>query len=359
MVGRGSGVRGLAAVAAVAGMALLFCGSALAKMPQTITFTSSPPTGAVAGESYEVAATETSGGSVDFWASGACSFEKPWPTVELYKKPLHEKRPPHINRSPAIAYLVGKGPCRIYASGEQDAEYEEATEDKFGHPGQEFAVAKDPSEHIRFLTAPPHDAVVGGSYNPSARSSADVEMSFSSATPSVCDFSRREPFRFLATGTCRIDVRQSGSSQHEAPEAQQSFKVSAMARKLKKGIINGANNCTEGEARKNGRCVKVSPAPETLSATLIVHVYVGGGPPGDGCTGPPQCPSESQDLRISRLGPEGEIVRSVETHQHTIRLAPGRYELTAWTGSRGSSPSTQVTLSEHQKLDATLVINAK
>ena len=66
----------MAALAAVLGTTLLFCASASAKLAQTITFTSTTPSGAVAGGSYTVSATDTSG-MVLLSADGACSLSKP------------------------------------------------------------------------------------------------------------------------------------------------------------------------------------------------------------------------------------------------------------------------------------------
>ena len=63
----------MASLGAVLGASLLFCAGASANMAQTITFTSSPPQEAVAGGSYTVSATETSGLEVYFGTEGACS----------------------------------------------------------------------------------------------------------------------------------------------------------------------------------------------------------------------------------------------------------------------------------------------
>jgi hypothetical protein len=124
-----------------------------------------------------------------------------------------------------------------------------------------------------------------------------------------------------------------------------------------------ARNCKKGQVSRNGKCVKKSPAPAAPSATLIVHVYVVGGPVKEGrgpaCSGT-RCPSEHQPLRISRLGPSGEVMRTIETSQDTVHIAPGRYEVTAWERHGGwHSPSTQVILSEDQELEVTLKVPAK
>jgi hypothetical protein len=64
-------------------------------------------------------------------------------------------------------------------------------------------------------------------------------------------------------------------------------------------------------------------------------------------------PKESQPLRITRLGPGGEDLSSVETENHTVHLAPGRYEIGAAEAHSESRP-TQVIVSAGQELAITL-----
>ena len=111
--------------------------------------------------------------------------------------------------------------------------------------------------------------------------------------------------------------------------------------------------------------MKKTHAQETLSATLTVHVYVEGGPDRGGvpaCAGT-QCPSETQPLRISRLGPNGEVVSSVETAEHTIHVSPGTYEILALgryvSGVDVGFTSTTEAVGAGQELEVTLKIAAK
>ena len=100
---------------------------------------------------------------------------------------------------------------------------------------------------------------------------------------------------------------------------------------------------------------EVTPAPpeEALSATLIIHVYLDGGPLGAHCYGT-NCPDEAQPLRITRLGANGEALSTAET-QHAVQVAPGQYEISGLDG-RGGGPlgSTKVSVSACQELEVML-----
>lgn len=79
----------------------------------------------------------------------------------------------------------------------------------------------------------------------------------------------------------------------------------------------------------------VTSIPEALTGTIVVHVdAVGGPPPPLGCSGT-KCPVEGGTIYLVRVGsgerrgPRGEILSSIETHEHTLRVAPGEYEVGA------------------------------
>lgn len=100
-----------------------------------------------------------------------------------------------------------------------------------------------------------------------------------------------------------------------------------------------------------------TPAP-SLSATLIVHV------PG-GC-GPRRCETPtgtreltSQPLRITRLGAGGEALSSLETHEHTVHVAPGLYEIAVLGDNGGAFTATKVTVSADQELEVTLEVDTE
>lgn len=101
------------------------------------------------------------------------------------------------------------------------------------------------------------------------------------------------------------------------------------------------------EGPRAGRTTTGGPAPEALSATLIVHVYEEGHQPP-----PVRKPEESMPLRIARLGTAGEVLASTDTSQHTVHVVPGRYEVAA---SAGGAPQT-VEVSAGQELEVTIAI---
>lgn len=83
-------------------------------------------------------------------------------------------------------------------------------------------------QRIRFTSAPPPGASTGGpTYSVSAQSSSDLQVSLTTAAPSVCMISN-SLVSFLSAGTCTIDANQAGDSEFDpAPQAQQSFSVAA------------------------------------------------------------------------------------------------------------------------------------
>ena len=346
-------MRAIAALGAMLGALLLFGVSASAKMAQTIAFTSTSPAGAVAGGSYEASATATSGRLV-LLAGGACSFRAPTAKQERLEVEINEKQPVELGESPAAVYFIAAGTCTMGASGIGDSEYESAS------ASQSFVVGKDPSERITFTSAPPHDPIVGGSYNPEVRLSAGIPVSFFTTTPSVCTIApRHAAVSLVGVGTCTIGARQNGVSESEPPEAQQSFKVYATTSEVKKTRPKAkkhekAKKCKKDQFRKNGKCAKekntlTTPArtsPEGLSATIILHFQAEGSNGQEGFLGTAQEP-----LRVSRLGPKGEVLNSVETREDTLHVPPGRYEIALL--DVGGSPPMMVTVKAGQVLEQT------
>ena len=257
----------MVAPAAALGMSLLFCTSASAKLTQSITFSSTPPSPAVAGGSYVVSATSSSSLPVRFYAGRACSSVGPhgadWESVRA----LHGLEPPPEDRpSPQTVYFDAAGTCTIRAHVEGNPEYEAAR-----GVSQSFAVASDPSERITFTSTLRSEAAVGASYDPSARSSAGLDVFFFSATPSVCavrvNLGSGE-VRLIAPGTCTIDASQEpgpeeGKTPLQAPEAQQSFTVSA------KRFAPTGTDTTEPKVRTTP--TKVEKTPTKPGSTGVVR----------------------------------------------------------------------------------------
>ena len=202
------------------------------------TFTSTPPASPAVGGSYELSATSSAGGPVYVGAGGACSLTRP--DLEKTMPPeqggggvvsLPSETPP---KSPVTVYFVKAGTCTVTAGGSYVNE----------RASQSFTVAAGPPEQLSFTSALPNPAVVGGSYWPWVLSSANLEVTFSIATPSVCEIVTGphggQHVSLIAAGTCTIDVRVQGSSEGAGPEAEQSFAVQ-MAPVSKLGPIDTPN----------------------------------------------------------------------------------------------------------------------
>jgi hypothetical protein len=175
---------------------------------QTISFTSTPPAGAVAGGAgYTVSATATSGLPVAFslsaGSSGVCTI------------------------SGSTVSFVGSGTCTINANQSGNGSYQAAPQAQ-----QSFTVAGSPPpkspQTINFTSTAPAGAVAGGStYTVTATASSGLPVAFSIAGPSagVCTLSG-STVSFVGSGTCTINANQSGNGSYlAAPQAQQSFAV--------------------------------------------------------------------------------------------------------------------------------------
>jgi hypothetical protein len=357
-VRRGAGVRGVAALAAVLGMALLFCAGASAKTAQTITFTSTPPGAAVAGESYEVAAVSSAGIPVEFAVGGACTFGSlPAPAQILGSGTpvgFGSGPPPPLVRSPVRVYFLMAGTCTITASSTLTAKLGEEYEP--AHASQSFTVSKDPSEQLSFASSAPSEAHVGDSYEARVSFSADLDLSFASATPSVCGIAHvphrtvefahggiGERFnegngpdavlvQLVAAGTCTIDVTQRGLGG--APEAEQSFTVAQLA-------PTGSTTTRRASVRVPVSCTQtVGPGCE-ISVILRSHAAPGKGATRDsrwatvGSTLTKLSPGEHKTVMVA-LNPSG---RRLLKRLHRLSV---RYSL----GSRwlGEAPTAKIVL---------------
>jgi hypothetical protein len=173
---------------------------AVAKAPQSVSFTSSAPSGAVfGGPAYTVSATASSGLAVSFSltpsSAGVCSL------------------------AGSTVSLVGVGTCTILADQAGNANYDPATQVQ-----QTFAVAKTP-QTITFTSTPP---TVDGSvffYNVSATATSGLSVSFSTPSSGVCALFGAWVL-FYGNGTCLVRGDQAGNASWEpAPQVQQSIVV--------------------------------------------------------------------------------------------------------------------------------------
>ncbi len=204
------------AVLVMVGGLLVFSASAEA----AITFTSVPPTSALAGASYQVSATDSTGAPVALILENPrepihpCSWTKPPTEPGLTEADgVTEQQPLTERASPATLYLVGQGTCVVVASAEGQRVSSET-----------ITVTRNPTEQIPFTTPPPTNATVGGTYSPHVRPSSGVTVHFTLPNGDVCVI-YGSSVSFLHAGTCTIDVRQLEPIS-EGPEGEQTFTVS-------------------------------------------------------------------------------------------------------------------------------------
>jgi hypothetical protein len=168
---------------------------------QTITFSSTPPSGAaVGGPEYTVAATASSGLPVVFSANpssaGVC------------------------NVSGSTVSLTGAGTCTVDANQAGDANYQPAPQVQ-----QSFTVVPPPSSQtITFTSSAPSNAeYLGSSYNVSANASSGLPVAFT--VSGSCTISGSS-VAMAGAGTCTVYGNQSGSSSYlAAPQVQQTFSI--------------------------------------------------------------------------------------------------------------------------------------
>ena len=107
----------------------------------------------------------------------------------------------------------------------------------------------------------------------------------------------------------------------------------------------------EQEQKRLKEAREVREREETRPGMLIVHVV------GSAAPGGPQ-PLESQLLRLSLLGPFGEITTSMETTEHTFKLAPGEYLIEVLREKGGTGlKETKATVSPAQTEEVTIDVS--
>jgi hypothetical protein len=166
---------------------------------QSISFTSSPPPGAiVGGPTYTVTAAASSGLAVTF-SSG---------------------NPSVCSVSSSTVSFVATGTCTVLANQGGSGSYSAAPQ-----VSQSFDIGQGP-QTISFTSTPPSDAYVGGpTYAVAATASSGLAVTFSSGSPSVCSVSG-STVSFTESGTCIVRANQSGNASYQpAPQVQQSFTV--------------------------------------------------------------------------------------------------------------------------------------
>jgi hypothetical protein len=173
------------------------------KTTQTISFTSTAPSPAlVAGPTYTVTATATSGLAVTFTidasAASVCTI------------------------AGSTVSFISAGTCVINANQAGDANYYAAPQVQ-----QSFLVVKQ-DQTITFTSTPPALATIGGpTYTVTATASSGLTVTFTidASAASVCTVAG-SMVSFIGGGTCVINANQAGNGTYNpAPQVQQSFPV--------------------------------------------------------------------------------------------------------------------------------------
>jgi hypothetical protein len=205
---------------------------------QTITFTTTAPSGAtIGGPAYIVAASASSGLGVSFslaaGSAGVCTL------------------------SGSTVSFVGAGTCTIDADQAGNASYAAASQ---AH--QSFAVGLT-GQAIAFTSSPPVGANAGDpAYAVSATASSGLAVTFSAAASSagICTVSG-SAVALVGVGTCTIDANQAGDATHAAaPQAQQSFSIGIAA-------APSVQSITFTSAPPSGATAGGGPYPVSASAS--------------------------------------------------------------------------------------------
>jgi len=178
---------------------------AAAVAAQTISFTSTPPSGALVGHSpYHVTANATSGLPVEFGVDS----------------------PQVCQVTGAHVTFVGAGICTINATQRGNSSYHPAPQ-----VHQSFSVGSEPPKSVQsisFSSSSPTGATAGGtSYTVSAAASSGLPVAFSAGAGSsgVCIVSG-STVTLVGAGTCTIDADQAGDANYlAAPQVHQSFTI--------------------------------------------------------------------------------------------------------------------------------------
>lgn len=180
----------------------------VAKAPQTISFTSSPPASAYPGDVYVVAATGgASGNPVVFSVDPATTNDA-------------------CTVSGNTVTMQSAGTCVIAADQAGNADYLAATTVTQTIEVNRFA------QTITFTELPPQVTAVGAAFDIAAVGGTSGQpVVFTSTTPGVCTVSG-STVTLVGLGTCVIDADQAAWGNHAAGHASLRFEVSKVASRI-------------------------------------------------------------------------------------------------------------------------------
>jgi hypothetical protein len=263
---------------------------------QTLSFTSTAPTGAVvAGATYTPSAVSSAGLpvtlTVDAAAASVCSIA-----------------------GGAVSFQ-GAGTCVIDANQPGDTDWNAAPQVQ-----QSFAVGKG-SQTIGFTSTAPTDAHVGGTYMVAATATSGLPVAFSidPAASSVCSISG-DTVSFVGGGTCVIDADQAGDANwNAAPRVQQSFAVStcitlAVGQVVLDVMPGGANFCVDNAEGANAEFtylpINIAASGEVSLGVTGTGIVAVAGPPA------PIAPNAA-----SPLAPLQEPAEPLDVDYHAVETS--------------------------------------
>jgi len=208
---------------------------------QAISFTTTPPSPALAGGTYTVAATGgASGNAVVFSTAGACTV------------------------AGQVVSFTGAGTCTIYADQAGDAVYPAAPRVE-----QSTAVVQA-SQVIAFTTTPPSPALAGGSYTVGATGGASGNPVVFTTT-GACTVAG-QGVSFTGAGTCTIYADQAGNVQYAAAvQQQQAFAIAAPLKTYTGTTLpaSGAGGPASASIGNDGGALcRFDPAATTFEAAM-------------------------------------------------------------------------------------------
>jgi hypothetical protein len=179
---------------------------AVAAIPQTVIFTTTPPNGATVEGTYSPAATGGGSGnqvtfSIDGGSMSVCS----------------------LNASSVTFTAVGN--CVVDANQTGNSDYADAPQ------AQQTVSVGQAVQAITFITAAPIEPTAGGTYSPVAAGGGSgnaVTFSVDPSATTVCSYSAGI-FTFTGAGHCLIDANQAGNADYvDAPQVSQAITIAAI-----------------------------------------------------------------------------------------------------------------------------------
>jgi len=170
--------------------------SATVLIPQTITFSTSPPASAAYNSSFTVAASASSGLAVTFTSSGSCS-----------------------NSGAKYTMTSGTGTCSVIANQAGNSTYAAAAQ------VTKTVSATLAAQIITFTTSPPASAAYKSSFTVAATASSGLAVTYTSS--GSCSNSGATYTMTSGTGTCSVIANQAGTTNYYAPAPQVTKTVSA------------------------------------------------------------------------------------------------------------------------------------